>query len=154
MFVIFFLFFLFDSCTVEKKFNNGFYTLSKIDDLYRIPLVEPYQVISTWGIGGDWFIKFPYGEVAGQEGVGVIAVTVIDSIILFQSTKTYFPKDSEMRYAWFLIDSKDKSQEIYKTEDEFLQDLARRGITKPVLYDVDSLYAQFQITQSLPYYKK
>lgn len=160
--VVFFLFCLLYSCTVEKepesdgekRQNNEFYTLLKFEDLYRIPLIEPLELISTGPGGGEWFIQFPYGEVKGKEQVSVLSATVVDSTVLFQSDIIYFRGEHDMRNHWFLIDVRNKSQEVYKTEDEFLQVLAKRGIKKPVLYEVDTLFTHFQRTRRLPYYKQ
>lgn len=132
---------------VEQE--DSFYTAAKEGDLYRVPLVKPIQIISTNGIGSDWILKFPYRQIKNKKSVEVSAVNVVDSLIIVYSESTYLP--GAMTEAWFLIDTKNKTEVVYQNENDYVKGLAEIKIKEPRLIEINQLYGEFKETQKLPF---
>lgn len=134
----------------EENIEEKFYTTSKDGDLYLIPLVKPIQVISTIGYGKSWIIKLPYQQLQNIRTIEVNSLTVIDSIIVVYAGLMSLP--GETTEAWFLIETKNKTEKLYTTEDEFIKGIKEVGISKlPQLYEINELYRQFKEEGILPW---
>lgn len=127
--------------------DQNFYFSSREGDLYRIPLIEPIQVISTNGIGSNWILELPYQQVKNKKNIEVSSVSIVDSLIIVYSKSTYFP--GTMTEAWLLINTKAKTENVYQIRSDYENRLTEIGIKEPQLRDVNQLYLEFKQTLKL-----
>lgn len=123
--------------------REDFYRYSKDGDLYRIPLIKPFQVISSTGVGGDWIMKLPQEQIKnGKNAIEVSSLTVVDSIIIIYSELTYMSEG--MTPVWLLIDTRNKRELFLQNEVDYNKSIDNLEIEKPKLYTPDELYKQFK----------
>lgn len=152
-----FLILLSSSCGWLQPTSNGsdlqnedeFYSISKVGDLYRFPLIKPFEVFSTIGYGPDWFVNLKYGNDFKKDQISIDSVSVTDSLIIAYSDGIYLP--GEMTKAWFIIDVKEKKELAFRTEDEYLQYIKERGIVSVKLYHPNTIYTEFKDSKILPW---
>lgn len=87
--------------------------------MYRIPLIEPLDIISPTGIGGYWQLDLPYKQIETVTGsVGVASVNIIDSIIVLRS-HINLAKESYSGSTWLIIDTKNKTEIAQRNIDKY-----------------------------------
>jgi hypothetical protein len=139
-----------DNVSSTKQQDDAFYTYAKDWDLYRIPLIKPIQVISTIGYGDTWVIESPYQQIKRAGQIGVMYITVVDSVIIVDAGIVCLP--GETTQAWFLIDTKAKTEKVYTTTEAYRKGLLEAGIKEePKLYEVNEVYRQFKEKGTLPF---
>src|SRR5688500_12580529 len=95
------LFFALFSCQSKTK-KDDFYSYTKRWDLWRVPILEPYEIISPTNTG-DWFfvIKNPKLRHADYFDPGdeyefqlssIDSLGIADSVLIFKSRMQYWPK--------------------------------------------------------------
>jgi hypothetical protein len=123
----------------QKK--DGFYDYSQTLDLYRIPLIEPYQIISA-DRGYSWMF-----ERAGLSNV-VNQVGIEDSVIVLYSSRTAL--NDGMSQAWFVLKAGTKEEKLFKTEEDYNKYLRLIGIDSIRIYEVNQVFAEFDKNKRLP----
>jgi hypothetical protein len=129
----------------EKK--NNFYSYNYYSDVFRFPLIEPYEIISadkkeTWS-----FIIDDDLLCGGRCYLGNIdKVSVIDSVILLHSLDAFSFRG---RSGWLVIDLRNGSKNFYE-EVHFQNKLLEMNISNYKMHDFRSVCAKFQEMLELP----
>ena len=146
--------------------GDSFYSYYAQEDLYRIPLIEPYQLINLYGIEEDqaksWQIEFHFGgdkDVPGynNEGLtngGQASVLATEINVSKGIIYGYDPGDNDYPPVWFVIIPKEKIEKVFKNKKQDWESfLEEKGIESIHLYSVWELFKQFKKTYTLPWYE-
>lgn len=133
----------------KMKQEDTFYNDIVDGDLYRIPLVEPIEIISAYGVGGDWILRLPYNQVTEKKSMPVIAVSVLDSVIIVDTGVISIP--GENTQVWVIIDVKNQAEFLCKTVSEYHQKLSDLGLKPENLHEVNEVYSSFKKSKKLPW---
>jgi hypothetical protein len=141
--------------------KHDFYSYTKSFDLWRLPLSEPFELISPTN-SGDWFLviknpgfKNPDFYTYGDEFQlpNIESVGILDSVIVIHSTGIYWPKLSGSYNTTLIIDTKTQSKLIYSNQhhrSELNDKLGELNIKSIKLYPLESVLKSFQANLSLP----
>lgn len=139
-----------DSCHTGHSFYN-YYTK---EDLYRIPLIEPYELINIYNANPNlkathgWQLDFMNRkkEDPGSH-VNVSNVNVLKGVIFGhgQDGMTDYPN------FWFVVIPSEKITETFKDEKAWLNYLGKRQIDGKNLYQVWPLFNKFKENLTLPW---
>jgi hypothetical protein len=123
--------------------TDNFYSSSKKHDLYRIPLIEPHELVSSGGIGYDWFYKVQYkvSTATDIKEIAVDEVCVNDSLIVLFTSSVYI--DYKMNKAWFIIDADKKEMYAFTTLKSYKEHLTLIGIDELPLHQPDDIFLEF-----------
>lgn len=129
--------------------DRGFYDYSKREDIDRIPLIEPYELISSYG-GQHWTMNFANDEFGTNikwtgtiDSVGVTGNYIVLYNHLSAIPNTYCP-------VWFVLNSKLKKGQYFITHKEYNQYLVSEKINDLKLYFTDSIFKIFDAKLELP----
>ena len=137
------------------KDKNSFYTHTTKEDLYRLPLIEPYELINIYGSDNDrheeaystWQVDLKYGHYPFSSARAV-QVNVTNGIIYGWRPRT--DQDVERR---FVIIPKEKEEKVFKNQEpEWREYLKQKGIDSIKMYDVWTLFDEFRRNKILPWY--
>ncbi|PPK92252.1 hypothetical protein LY01_03010 [Nonlabens xylanidelens] len=128
----------------ETKIN-----ISRDSDLYVIPLLDDIRVISTNGVGSDWTLDLPYGNLINKKTIGVDSLSVFDEYILVYTESTYLP--GEMTEAWVLINTKKKSEFIYKDFELLKKQSLEISKREYEMNEVNDIFVKIQSSNKLPW---
>lgn len=126
------------SCKETNKESN-FYEYSQKFDLYRLPLVKPYELISA-NKGFNWFFKNNNFEIE------VDSVGISDSFIVIYSSSVYKPELGGRFEQWLVINHKTNEISV-NTFEEFKEFKNNNNLT---MYDVNEVYKVFNENLQLP----
>ncbi len=137
-------------CQHKKSKDNNFYNYIRDRDLDRVPLIQPYEIISA-DKGEYWQLRnqeFDYKEKQyyneGVEKVGIY----LNYIILYTSS-TYF--DYKMTELWVVINTNSDSTSYYIEEDKYKTGIRKMGIKLSVtLYTTTEVFKQYEDNFTLP----
>ncbi len=141
------LFLVFMSCN-----QNNFYEEYQVDDLWRLPLIKPYELKNVAGAkpenfyNDNWhlvFEKLKDGKFKG--GVNVTMINVDKGIIYGYGTAN--PSQH------FLINSRAKEEKIFKNVVEWQMELNALGVDYKKLFDVFDVFEDFKNKNILPWRK-
>jgi hypothetical protein len=150
-----------NSCANETP-TKYFYSETKRGDLWRIPLIEPYEIVSPTNQDWNLIIKnahliskdyFNPGEEYGFQLSNIDSLAIEDSVIIVKSRVAYWPKLSGDYRTTLMIDTKTNEQLIFsnthhqKELDFKIQELKIKNIR---FYDFAEVVIQFQSRQKLP----
>jgi hypothetical protein len=160
------------SCTGE---GDSFYSSYADGDLYRMPVLEPYQLTHLYGMeegeGSDlWELRFSYGgdkETPGfndignpgyNPGVAVKEINVSNGIIYGHNKKINYGTDVNGKLliypdVWFVIIPREKIEKVFKDrETEWKAFLKEKGIIDIQMHGVWNLFRKYRDTYTLPWY--
>lgn len=137
--------------------STDFYSDSGGWDYRRVPLIAPYELLSTLKHDNIrvWFCikRNNLNEFGGQgldtDRLSVEYVGIADSTIYLSYSEAFDDIIGGKRYdalispRFAIIDVSTDSVEWHETREKWLTALNKRGISKPQLHDVDSLYDDF-----------
>lgn len=160
--VILLLFTALLSCQGRTKKAN-FYSYTKKWDLWRVPILEPYEIISPTN-SEDWtlIIKHPKlshkdyfnpGDEYDFQLTSIDSVGVADSILIFKSQSLYWPKLSGDYRTTLIINAKTKEQFIFSDkhhQSESRQKLKSLKAENIPLFSFDKVKQDFQTKRTLP----
>ena len=150
-------------CSNVSEEPSDFYSYPKDSDLWRVPLLEPFEIVSAtnsdlndWALiidnptiyGPDFTLfgdQFQFGELT--------KVGIRDSIIVLENTNEYWPKLSGSYPGLLIVNARTSELLIYSKEhhqsaiDSKFKEL---GITEIVMYDWRLLKDRFLEKQELP----
>lgn len=106
------------SCENQSDKTQDFYTYTRDWDLYRIPLIEPYELFSVTSSDSDWFFKLPPTLIENQKQIPVDAVTIKDSLIFTFTKDIYLYMVGDISL-WCVIDAKNKQHQVFTKEIDF-----------------------------------
>ena len=128
------------SCNEAGKKKEGFYEFSQTWDLYRVPLIDPFQVISA-DQGNTWTLKrFDKEDVVSKVGIN-------GSVMVVFSRRTALP--GKMTQAWFVL-RPDTKEEVFTSETEYKSYLTSIGLGSVKLYDINQVFSDFDKYKKLP----
>lgn len=116
------------------KQSDEFYTDKGGIDLWRVPLIKPYEIVTLRE--GDWGARSVDTFDVPLSMPGVRTVNVVDSVIFIFGTKTIL-NGQEVEAAWFVIKSKNHKVWGFKDHQNYLNHIHSIGIgNEPKLLDV------------------
>lgn len=150
--IVFFLFTKLLGCDSTP----AFYKDSKKEDLARVPLIEPYELMNVsnksngemfymWGLG----LKKKHNMLNDfyDDGLNVSQVNVIDSVIYGHGKdREAFPN------LWFVINTKNNEEMVFKDEESWKSKLKELNC-KDSLFKIWPLYEEFKKSGKLPWYR-
>jgi len=149
-----------------KSGADDFYSYYTYEDLYRLPLIPPYQITNLAGFDErpyasySWELRFVHGGDKNVYGFneasfpGVIpsvrptAVNVTNGIIYGYNRRGEF--ESQIG---FVIVPREKIEKVFKNDEKGWKSfLEQRGIKIIKLFEGWQLFKQFKETNTLPWY--
>lgn len=142
---------------INDAFRTDFYSDSGGWDYRRVPLIAPYELLSTlkhdnirvwFCIKRDNLNEFG-GPGLNTDRLSVEYVGIADSTIYLSYSEAFDDITGGKRYdalispRFAIIDVPTDSIEWHEAKDEWLNALNKRNITNPQLHHVDSLYEDF-----------
>jgi hypothetical protein len=142
--------FLFMSCNWSNdKEKEGFYDYSQTIDLYRIPIIEPYEITSS-DKGSSWLMDFKGSNSPSNLGTGKVdSVGVKGQYFIVYSKRTALPAIG-MIEAWFVINATTKEEKVFMTRQEYNEYLKNQNIDETKLYDINTVFRDFEEKRKLP----
>lgn len=149
-----FLFFIFISTHIIAC-KNDFYSYKKDGDLWRFPLLEPYELISP--TKDDWFIKikdfnpYPFESNRPYQVSYIDSIGLVRNLIFIHSLHANLPNGS--RPIWLIIEEPqhEKPKILICEEKDFFLELKKRNLKDTlVIYSADKLITDFQSSLKLP----
>ncbi|MEO6671662.1 MAG: hypothetical protein ABIN36_19415 [Ferruginibacter sp.] len=140
--------------------KHDFYSYSKSFDLWRLPILGPYELISPSNPGG-WFLLLEDSQFKNPDffetGKGfqvsnIETIGILDSVIVIQCPNIYWPKLSGSYSTTVIIDTK-KNNFIYSNQHhqkEIASSLTELGIHAIKLYQSETVLKPFLADFSLP----
>jgi len=129
---------------------NDFYKNYAVDDLWRIPLLKPYELKNTAGASpsdfsnDNWHLVFTRKNSFDDfDGVNITMINVDKSIIYGYGTKN--PSQH------FIINYLTKEEIKYENEKEWNETLVKLGIVPTKLYNVWDVFETFRNEGKLPW---
>lgn len=142
---------------INDAFRTDFYSDSGGWDYRRVPLIAPYELLSTlkhdnirvwFCIKRDNLNEFG-GPALNTDRLSVEYVGIADSTIYLSYSEAFDDIIGGKRYdalispRFAIIDVPTDSIEWHEAKDEWLNALDIRNITNPQLHHIDSLYEDF-----------
>lgn len=154
---------LFYSCSNENKEDDSFYTATRTEDLWRVPLIEPYEVVSATNSSlNDWYISLPSSTIKGPDlyipgdefqFMGIHTVAIEDSIIVLSNENVYWPKLDGQYPSTLIINAKNGDCFVYSSEHHNTQieaKLKEFGLRKLELLPWNYVKGHYLKDQRLP----
>jgi len=137
------------SCNLNnKKKEQGFYDYSRSGDLYRIPLIEPYEITSA-DKGFTWIMEFKGNSPPSKLGTGNIdSIGLTRSYCILYNRRADLPNG--MSKAWFVIDANKNEEKVFTSDDEYQIFLKSRNLNSLKLYDIKAVFIDFDKKGILP----
>jgi len=143
------------SFLVSCNNQRSFYDYYRKEDLYRMPLIEPYELINIFGSDKDrhnemvsaWDLKLIYGHYSFSSARAE-EINVVNGIIFGYTPKSNLEPDIR-----FIIIPKEKEEKVFKEqESEWRSFLAYKGIDSIKLYNVWEVFDKFRSDKTLPWH--
>ncbi len=136
---------------VEKE--GDFYTRSSGWDYARLPLIEPYEATNV--TGDEWLLDNDLINPSGNNSAGNISkIGVSKPYIFIYCDSTTLVNGQEVDCAWYIINADKNELSTFLTEKECNNYLSKRKITLPEMYEIDSLWNEFDKAEKLPWTQK
>jgi hypothetical protein len=110
----------------ETEESADFYSYSKDGDLWRVPLLEPYEIVSPMNSDlNDWAfiidnpsISGPDFELFGDQFQfgGLTKVGILDSVIVLENTNEHWPKLAGSYPSLLVLNARTSELFIYSKE--------------------------------------
>jgi hypothetical protein len=137
--------FLIMSCSNNDK-NKGFYDYSRVSYIYRLPVIEPYEITSRDN-GANWVISF-------KDSPPAHAIQFIKSIGRQDSIfVVYSPMDLSVPGhppVWLVVDAAEKKEKVFTEEKAYMLHLKSNHLEKVKLYDIQTVFMDFDKKKKLP----
>jgi hypothetical protein len=137
----------------KGKGENEFYTYSHDGDLCRIPMIEPYELISPACTDtNNWFFNLPFQTIELENQISEIrTIGIKDSLIVIYRQDYYKPIDGrECPDAWFVVDVAHKKDMVFTSENEYSAYLHANHVDTIILYRVGKVFKDFDEQDKLP----
>lgn len=136
----------------QDKQTDSFYAKSSGFDYRRLPLIKPYEAIST--NKETWDVQFhvkgkKYPETYVTGVINVKKVAVQNGVLMLFTPDSNFITEGLPIYQWFVVIPEKQVEKGFETEQEFLDYLKGIGMEKPEMKDIDTLHDQFEKTKCL-----
>lgn len=114
------------SCNFISNSKDNFYSYSKSGDLWRVPLIEPFEIVSpTNSSSNDWFLIIKNHKIDGPNYFrsgdefqlsSIKTIGILDSVIIATNENEYWPKLSGQYPSTLILDLKTKKQFLYSNK--------------------------------------
>ena len=147
--------FLFFSSILIWGCKKDFYNYKKDEDLWRFPILEPYELISP--TKDDWFIKiknfnpYPFKSSRPYQLSYIDSIGLVNNLIIIHSLHANLPNES--RPMWFIIEThKNEDSKVFIFDKKnFLLEIDKRNLKDELMiYSADKLVTDFQKNLNLP----
>jgi hypothetical protein len=140
------LIFTLENCFWEKSNSKpeSFYDYSQTWDLWRIPLIQPFQVISS---DRGYFWGFDNTE---KNQISADSIGVQDSTIVVFSQSLYIPKEGGQFKAWTIIDKRTGQEDVFLSYKDYKRNLVKKNITSIILHKPSDVFKEFDKRAVLP----
>lgn len=117
------------SCKDEVNTESDFYSLKKEYDLWRVPLLEPYEIVSP-NNADDWFLIIEKPNISGPnfflagtefQFSNITQIGIIDSVIVLENVDQHWTKLSGMYPSVLIVNAKTKNCFIYSKEHHSIE---------------------------------
>ena len=135
---------VFTSCNFKSNSKDDFYSFSKSGDLWRLPIIEPYEIVlPTNSSSDDWFLIIKNHKIEGPNYFrsgdefqlsSIKTIGILDSVIVATNENEYWPKLSGQYPSTLILDLKSEEQFLYSNKhhttelNEKLNDLKLKEI--------------------------
>lgn len=135
--------------------KDPFYDDYAREDLYRLPLLKPYELINLYGIGPHdevaqaWSLEFKNNNFSGyNEHLNVTDIQISNGIIFGHGKRgeIYYPND------WFVIIPKQKIEKVFKKKEDWTTFLKQINIQPERLYRVWPVFQKYKDSAFLPWH--
>ena len=141
-----------------KHRTESFYMGYIEGDLYRVPLIYPYQITQLYGLEkgkgltNSWALNFHYegdSTTPGfSNGVMVSEINVSNGIIY-----GYDYEQPDYPGVWFVIVPDQRVEKVFKNnKKQWNEFLSQYNISNPELYQVWEIFEEFKNSSKLPWY--
>jgi hypothetical protein len=143
--------FLYVIVLLSCNFGGGFYKSYAVDDLWRLPLVEPYELLNLRNADKlesteNWNLRLKYTkDKFGRTHLNVCRINVESKFIFGYGTAV--PNNP------FVIDVKNQKEFVFENKKDWESFLKERAIDTSHLKDVWSLFYNFKDKGILPWGK-
>lgn len=137
------------ACNVGgSKKDVGFYDYSKINYIYRLPLIEPYEVTSPDN-GANWTLSFKNVSPPSHGVQFLTKVGIKDGFFV-----AYSPRDlsfsSDHPKVWAVVDVMKKEEKVFTDEAAYKAYLKSKGLEEINLYELNTVFQKFDSSKTLP----
>ncbi|MEO7211170.1 hypothetical protein [Mucilaginibacter sp.] len=141
LFVFLCILFIQFACKHNYSHVDRFYTEKGDGDMGRLPLIKPYEVLSTTTDMG-WCIALK-GKYSGIGFCNVKKVTVLDTVILLYTGNTIL-YNRNVKQSWHVIIPKNDFDKGFDNHTDYLNFLTSMAIKpEPNLYNIDLVASYF-----------
>lgn len=119
------------SCNYPPQSKVDFYSHQKSGDLWRVPLIKPYEVVSpTNSDSDDWFLILKNHTIEGPNFFrsgnefqlsSIQAIGILDSIIVATNKSEYWPKLGGKYPSTLILNLKTKKQFLFSNKHHSLE---------------------------------
>lgn len=134
-------------CRFSPQSSGSFYTHSKRGDLYRIPLIEPFELISA--DQHYWFIEISDSSSGQIEQLEVEAFFVDPPYVVTHTKSSDF--SGRMSPVWVIIEEGEDT-EIHFDEKSFSESARRHGYLDLPFLQPSEVFSIFESTGELPFF--
>jgi hypothetical protein len=151
---------LLTSCNNQTG-KNDFYSYTRSGDLWRLPLAEPYELISPTNTPDGWFLVLkPHPTLhpdfmnSGDEFQlsAIDSAGISKSVIVLHSTNLYWPRLSGSFQSTLILDT--ASHNVWLYPDQQVEKIRTRlnelKVTAIRLLPIEPVIRQFQDSLKLP----
>jgi hypothetical protein len=148
--VLLLMLFLFASCNpFSKKEEDGFYNYSRISYKYRLPIHDPYEIVSMDN-GKSWNLDFKGTNPPKPLGMQWLTkIGFADSFFVVYSPQD-FAFSSDHDQVWTVINYRSKEEKVYTKHEAYIGFFAARKIDTAKLMDITAAFVSFEKEKKLP----
>lgn len=146
----------------NRNKENTFYTVSKTVDLWRFPLIQPFELVSPTN-SGDWFLNLTldsnhlsndfFYQGSDYQLSDIESVGIKDSSIVIHCNNLYWPKLSGQYNSMVFIHCPTRQVSIFSKNHHapaINQLLLKYKMRDIKLYPLEKIIKEFQATGKLP----
>ena len=139
--------------------KQNFYSFTRSDDLWRLPLAEPYELISPTNT--DWFLVLKphpnlhpdYVTIGDEFQLSSIdSAGLLKSVIVLHSTYVYWPRLSGSYKSTLILDTASHKVWLFPDQEEIKirRRLSELNVSDIRLLPINSIVRNFQDSLKLP----
>lgn len=151
---------LFTSCTGLTG-KNDFYSYTRSGDLWRLPLAEPYELVSPTNTATDWFLILKPHPVLHPDYLNtgdefqlssIDSAGLLKSVIVLHSKSVYWPRLSGSYKSTLILDTATHKVWLYPDQqgEKIFSRLRELKVTDIQLWPIEPIVRMFQDSLKLP----
>jgi hypothetical protein len=132
--------------------KDPFYDDYAREDLYRLPLLKPYELLNLYGIEAHdeiaqaWSLEFQYNK-SHNDHLIVTDIQISNGVIFGHGKRSeiYSPND------WFVIIPAQQIEKVFEKKADWIGFLKQKNIQPERLYRVWPVFQKYKDSASLPW---